>query len=734
MPQKPHVSKARDWLSARWRLTRLTDPAAAPAETSSFPATVPGAVQLDWALAHGLPDPAYGKNVFLYEGLEDSAWLYRTEVPEARVGPDECLVFVCAEVDYACEVRIGGVKRRAHEGLLAPLEVDVTDVPAGMPVEVLLLPAPKRHALPADRSQASHVTKPAVSYGWDWHPRLIAIGLCGDAGFEVRPRVHLRHVDFSYTLAEDLSFATVHVTIEASEPAATGAWRLLDAAGSVVLDSHKADGVLRSPRLWWTHDHGEPYLYTLEAELENGDTLHRRVGFRRVRLVMYPGQWEYDTSMPKSRDSPPITVELNGRRIFAKGSNWVSPDLFHGRVDAGTYKPLLELARGAHFNLLRCWGGAHAPKEAFHALCDEMGILVWQEFPLSCNLYPDDPAYLAELDRESRSLIRRVRQHPSLGLWCGGNELFNAWSRMTDQSLPLRLLNRNCYELDPLTPFIPTSPLYGMGHGDYRFRSRGRDVFQTFQQARCTAYPEFGCPGASPAGYLRTFIPPEELWPPRAGTSWETHHALSAWEGDLNSWLFLNTLEDYFGPSGSLEEMVERSAWLQAEGYKSVYEESRRQQPRCSMALCWCYNEPWPAAANNSLLNWPALPKPAYEAVKAACRPVLASARIPRFQWLPGERFTAELWMLNDSPEEQPAGTLAAEVVASGRRWLLGTWSFPGLAPQTNAQGPEVSLVLPKDVGEEFELELSVGSRVDCSSRYRLSARALRLPPFPAGA
>ena len=728
---QPHHEGRRSRLPGEWRLARLGSPDSVPAPGDWIPASVPGAVQLDWARARGLAELYYGCNLRALDGLEDSAWLYRTEVPKAARRAGERLVFACAGVDYECEVRIGGVRSLSHRGIYTPFEIDVSLVPPGTALEILVLPAPKRHALPADRSQASHVTKPAVSYGWDWHPRLIPLGLCEQAGFEVRPRVHVRHVDFSYVLSEDLASAEFRVTVECNDPAARVTWLLRDPAGGVAAQGRGSAGRLGNPRLWWTHDHGGPALYTLEVAVAGGEGATRRVGFRRVRLVTYPGQWEADTSMPKSRDAPPVTFELNGRRIFAKGSNWVCPDIFHGRVDAGTYRPLLELARGAHFNLLRCWGGAPAPREEFFAMCDEMGLLVWQEFPLACNLYPDDPAYLETLDRESRALIRRVRQHPCLGLWSGGNELFNSWSRMTDQSLPLRLLNRNCYDLDPLTPFIPTSPIEGLGHGDYRFRNRNRDAFEIFQRASCNGYPEFGCPGASPVEYLRTFIPPGELWPPREGTSWEMHHGLRGWEGDANSWLFLNTLSDYFGEPRSLEEMVSRSSWLQAEGYRALYEEARRQQPRCSMALSWCYNEPWPSAANNSLLNWPALPKPCYGAVREACRPVLASARIPRFQWGPGGAFRAELWMLNDSPGAQPGGTVSAELVAGAWRTLLARWEFPALAPQQNLRGPDVGAALPGSGAEEFFLELSVTPRADWSSAYRLSLRAAALPPLP---
>jgi len=469
----------------------------------------------------------------------------------------------------------------------------------------------------------------------------------------------------------------------------------------------------------------------LEVTLPGDDVLRRRIGFRRVRLVMHPGAWEGVVVFPKSRENPPVTLELNGRQIFLKGSNWVGPDIFYGRVDGETYRPLLGLARGAHFNLLRCWGGAPAPKEEFFELCDALGLLVWQEFPLACNCYPDDPGYLDLLDRESRSLLRRVRQHPCLGLWVGGNELFNSWSRMTDQSLPLRLLNKNCFELDLRTPFLPTAPVEGMGHGDYRFQHNGRDVFELFQSAHCTAYSEFGCSSVSPVEYLKTFIPPGELWPARPGTSWEIHHGLGAWEADATTWLCAATLEHFFGPLGTLEDAVAKSSWLQCEGYKSIFEEARRQKPRCSMALNWCFNEPWPTAANNSIVNYPARPKPAYYCVQAACRSVLASARIPRFQWGHGEEFSAELWILNDGPGAREAGKLRAELVAGGKRVALGEWEFPAGAPFQNTKGPTVRAALPDAAGGDFLLELSVAPNASWSSSYRLSLRSGDLPRLP---
>jgi beta-mannosidase len=706
-------------IAAEWELARLGGPGDFP--TGWIPASVPGAVQLDWARAHGLPDPFVGDNVRAYDGLEDFHWLYRTRVPDVPLGEWEEMVFTCDGVDYACEVLLGGRTVLRHEGLFSGFELGLQGSHAGAGLDILLLPAPKRAGAAADRTQASSSCKPAVSYGWDWHPRLIPLGLWAGAGFVVRPREHLGHVNFSYALSDDLSRADVTVTVDEPRSAIAG-WRLLDAGGAQAVSSSAPAARLLRPRLWWTHDQGEPHLYTLEVTMEGGDAYRRQVGIRRVRLVMAEGAWAQQGGFPASRCPPPVTIELNGRAIFAKGSNWVSTDVFPGRVTPESLQPLVRLAKEANFNVLRSWGGGIVNPESFFDLCDRHGLLVWQEFPLSCNNYPDDPAYLAVLDRESRSIIRRLRQHPCLGLWGGGNELFNAWSGMTDQSLAVRLLNRNCYDLDPGTPFIPTAPIEGMGHGDYRFRDeKGREVYEIFQKAANSAYSEFGCPGPSPADYLGSFIPESELWPPRPGTSWQTHHAFGAWEADPSSWLFKATQEHYFGPAGSLEEMVARGDWLQCAGYQAIFEEARRQKPRCSMALNWCFNEPWPTAAGNAIVNWPSRPRPSYQSVRAACRPVLASARFSKFQWAAGETFSAELWLLNDSPTEIPAGEVEVVLEAGEAETRLPTWSHPGIGANRNLRGPQVRAVLPAAGTGEFTLRLVAGPEGRWSSGYRLS-------------
>ena len=703
------------------------------------PAVVPGAVQLDWAQAEEWSPYWVGNNFEQYRWMEDVYWTYYAPLPEVTLGPEDRLFFVCGGVDYRFTVSVNGEVRHTQEGMFTPFEIDLTDTASrGGEVRICIAPVPKSVEKPSDRAQANRSCKPAVSYGWDFHPRLIPAGIWQAAGLEVRPRVHLARAEVFCHLADDLQKAEVRLEADLSEPAEAQSlrWRLLDPAGTIVSDvpiplapgqPHVAQAVsLENPDLWWPHDQGTPALYTSQTELMDGSgtiiqEVRRRFGVRRIRLVMYPGAWSKPNTFPKSRSVPPTTFEINGRQMFAKGANWVSPDIFPGTLTEERYREMLTLAHDANMNILRLWGGAIVQKEPFYDICDELGILIWQEFPLACNRYPDDDAYLSVLNQESRSILRRLRQHPCLSLWCGGNELFNSWSGMTDQSLPLRLLNRNCYELAPQTPFLMTSPVMGMGHGHYAFRdpSTGEEAWQLFQQADCTAYTEFGVAGPAPRAVLESFLSPGELFPPRPGTVWETHHAFGAWMP--SSHLYLDLIEHYFGPSATLDEMIERGQLLQCEGYKGLFEEARRQKPVAAMALNWCLNEPWPTAANNSLLSYPCVPKPALAAVRDACRPTLASARIRKFSWRAGEGFDPELWVLHDGPDSVPAGTLEAWLRAGdGTETRLLTWEYPELAPNTNRRGPRVQFPLPAASDDPFQLVLRCRDNPALDSAYTL--------------
>ena len=701
-------------------------------------ATVPGAVQLDVARAEGYGPHARADNWKDYLWMEDRVWTYRARFARPELDRSR-LFFVSLGIDYAFEIRLNGRAIHHQEGMYTAVELDLTDdLQDDNELQIAIQPVPKLAGC-AGHAQADRSCKPPVSYGWDWHPRLIPLGIWDETFLEIRPSTHLVDARVGYRLDPDLGTAAVELSASYVGSASAVCWALRDPDGRELF-RREGRGDDRSvclresvvtPRLWWPREQGEQALYSSEVTLLDaaGSTIDRReqrVGFRRVRLVMNEGAW-YVPDYPKTRATPPVTMEVNGRRIFCKGTNWVNPDIFYGRIDDERYERLIDLACGANFNMLRVWGGANVNKRRFHELCDERGLMVWQDFPLACNRYEGTPEYLATLRQEATSIIDRLRHHPSLAMWCGGNELFNEWSGMTDQSAALRLLNALCFEQTPDIPFVATAPLMGMGHGHYVFRDphSGDEVFQSMPRAANTAYTEFGCAGPADAEVLGTIIPAEDLFPPAAGTAWEDHHAFGAWEAAPDSWLMLDTQRHYFGEPANLEELVERGQLLQAEGYRCIFEEARRQWPRASMALNWCFDEPWPTAANNSLISWPARPKPAYHAVRDACRPQMISARLPKFVWVPGERLVCDLFLLNDLPTPAERGELDVWIEGDDE-WVAAHITFDGTPPAQHAYIGSFDIEVPAWNRDRFALRIEVAGREGWDSRYTLLLRSGR--------
>ena len=542
----------------------------------TVPASVPGNAQSDWAKAENYPDHNIGDNFKMFDWMEDVYWKYSAKIKKPAIKNSERIYFVSKGIDYEFDILLDGCQLLYQEGMFTPVSIDITGILAEESnLDIIIYPVPKAEGRAKDRSEADECVKPAVSYGWDWHPRLIPSGLYEECYLEVKPAFHIRDAEMRYVLSDDLSVADVTLKVHIENPGVGRfkyendrpvpvedkpdqgklKWELFDKENKLVreyefecicgLSPEQEQLKFKKPELWWPNEHGEQVLYRSVFTLTdaNGnllDTKESRVGFRRCRLVPNPGA--VDRGFPLSSNSPPITLEINNCRIFCKGSNWVQPEIFTGTITRESYEPLVKLAKDAHFNLFRAWGGCMASKESFFDLCDEYGIMVWQEFPLACNNYKDKPKYLEILDRESVSIIKRVRRHASLAIWCGGNELFNDWSGMNDQSHALRLLNANCYELDRFTPFLPTSPVPGMGHGCYVFRydkwfvspklaaemPDGCDCLTAMVNAENTAYTEFGNPSASDIDTLKSIIPEDELFPPKPGGAWQEHHAFYA--------------------------------------------------------------------------------------------------------------------------------------------------------------------------------------------------------------
>ncbi|MDR2750468.1 MAG: hypothetical protein LBC41_07400 [Clostridiales bacterium] len=694
-------------------------------------ASVPGAANLDWANSIGMPEWYRDANFTEWSWMEDVFWVYLADIPKQALEQGQSLWLVSGGVDYQYDVYVNNELRYSHEGMFTPFELDVT-ADMGSELRIAAWPAPKDPlGVKNNSTEAAQCVKPAVSYGWDWHPRLIPVGIWEETGLLIRERGYIKSAEVLYSLSENLDLALLEINASISGEG-NARFQLYSPDGLLVVECD-ADQKPRieNPILWWCNGYGEPSLYSWNVTLyDNGQVLDKssgRIGFRSITMEMNEGGWQEPYGFPKSRSPVPITLTLNGVPIFCKGTNWVNPEVFTGCIGKETYRPLLNLAKGANMNLLRSWGGAIVNKDSFFDLCDELGLMVWQEFPLACNNYRGTPHYLGALEPEATSIIKRLRSRASLALWCGGNELFNSWSGMSEHSPAIRLLNSLTYSLDPLRPFLLTSPLNGMAHGNYIFKFEGQEVFQTMPKAHFTAYTEFGVASMSNLEVCLAATDMENLFPFKSNPITRAHHAFGMW-GPYDTWSRVDTIKSYFGPEDSLKELIDWSQWIQSEGLKCIYEEARRQKPYCSMALNWCYNEPWPAIADNSLVNWPAIPKPSYFAVADSCRPRLASARIPKFSWNPGETFEADLYLLNDSLEALPPGEVAVSLAFCGKTQYETRWAHNGTEANKNLQGPTVRFLIPK---EKLSPDAgSLNARPESKKKYEILTLRLESGPL----
>ena len=369
-------------------------------------------------------DHTHGENWQSYGWMEEAYFVYRTSFPDPRSAEFSICRFWSAGIDYQFEIVLNGKLVHQQEGMFKAIDVVLNDhLLDHNTLEILVFPPPTREMDTNDRRQASRSVKPAVSYGWDWHPRLIPSGIWDDTGLRVCQDTHFESVHVQALLSDDLQQGAIRCQVLGHNlSAAQCVCRVSDPTGEICLSQTIKMGTseghfelsIDKPALWWPHDQGPQHRYEVNLQLVNAqgqsiDSTCQRIGFRRVALTMNEGSWDIPQGFPKGRSPAPITLTVNGRQIFAKGTNWVNPDIFPGRITTENYRQLLDLAKEAHFNLLRVWGGGIVNKAAFHELCDEMGLMVWQEFPLACNNYPDDEHYLGVLESEARAIIQRLR-------------------------------------------------------------------------------------------------------------------------------------------------------------------------------------------------------------------------------------------------------------------------------------------------------------------------------------
>ena len=457
--------------------------------------------------------------------------------------------------------------------------------------------------------------KSHCSFGWDWGPRLPDAGLfrpvslVGVEQAEIRD-VWIRqiHREGTVSLSCDIAVESVCDTVCTCELKVTGP----KGDTSVSQLQRKNDGffggiVINNPELWWPNGYGSQPLYRVEAVLKaNGeiqDIQSRMVGLRTMKVNT--GADEYGSR---------FAHEVNGVEIFAMGADYIPEDCIRGRVNRERTRTLLEHCRDCNFNVIRVWGGGYYPDDFFYDLCDELGLIVWQDFMFACAVYPLTPEFEANVTAEIRDNVRRIRHHACLGLWCGNNEMEmfladNQWVRKPLQKTEYLIMNERIIpellrQYDPDTFYWPSSPSSGgdfdspndPDRGDVHYWEvwHGGLPFTDYRNYYFRYLSEFGFQSFPAVKTIEQFTAPED----RNIFSYvmEKHQKNAGANGKILQYMS----QMYLYPE-SLELLVYVSQLLQAEAIRYGVEHFRRNRGRCMGCVYWQLNDCWPVASWSSI-------------------------------------------------------------------------------------------------------------------------------------
>ncbi len=660
-------------------------------------ATVPGVVHTD-LLSNGLiPEPFYADNERVIQPVHEQDWQYRREFDCS--GGEGPVTLVCEGLDTVAEVRLNGNLVGQSESMFLVYRWDVTRfLQRGRNTLEVTFRSPLR-AAEAYRERYGllrsmhkeydeprlYIRKAQYAFGWDWGPAFPTVGIWRPIYLEVTNRPALTDV-WAKVLRADEKEARLAVSVELNGNTKglqlqVALWR----SGTKVAETRVAaepDAVtcelnVTNPDLWWPNGYGAPALYDLVVRLVgNGEVVDERrvrVGLRTVQLVL-------------QRDgAPAFAFKVNGREIFAKGADWIPADSFLPRVGRAKLETLLRYARDAHMNMLRVWGGGIYEDDAFYDLCDELGLLVWQDFAFACGVYPEDAHFLDLVRAEVEQNVRRLRNHPSVALWCGNNECEWIWRRETQEPVEHMpgyrifhdLIPEWLSQLDDSRPYWPTSPwgdpddpdseTTGNRHQwdiwsrwvDYREVKRDHSLFVT----------EFGFQGPANRQTLEQVLPEEERWP--QSRLFEFHNKQV--EGTERLFRFLAghlKVETDFG------RFIHAAQLNQALALKTCVEHWRSGWPRTAGVLIWQLNDCWPVTSW-ALIDSNLIPKAAYYWARRFFSPILLLVEVDdgvvftllndTFEAASGEL----LWQLRSTDGQQiTSGKLLVEVPAQTVRTI----------------------------------------------------------------
>jgi len=601
---------------------------------------VPGCVHLDLQAADRLPEFWWRDAEREIHWVAARDWHYRRDFAlDAELAEADELELRCEGLDTLATLRINEQELLHADNMFRCWRIDPRhalrdgtnriDIHFASPLPAMRAGEHRQHMAAwnifDERYQgASWIRKMPCSFGWDWGPMAPSCGIWRRIALrgwtrarlsDVHPRQR-HHVDGSVDLrvaASARHLGGYHGKLHLRA--------VLERDGTVVAEAEQqlageAQDLLlhvAEPELWWPNGLGAQPLYDLRVELRDDDGelrdhWQRRIGLRRIELLREDDEWGQS-----------FAFAVNGLRFFAQGANWIPADSFPARVSEAHYRHLLESARDAHMNMIRCWGGGIYEQDVFYELCDELGLLVWQDFMFACATYPSfEAGFLDSVREEAIDNVRRLRHHPCLALWCGNNELeqglvgdewtahqmsWSDYAALFDELLPAVVA-----EHDPDTSYWPSSghtppavgdrrkandPRYGdahcwdVWHGGKPIEHQRTWLHRFMSEFGFQSYPE-----------LRTvagFTAPED----RNLTSYVMDfHQRSVGRGNKTIFAYLL---DWFRVPKDFEQQLWCSQLLQGLCVQQAVEHTRRRQERMEGILYWQLNDIWPAPTWSSI-------------------------------------------------------------------------------------------------------------------------------------
>ncbi|MEU0274799.1 glycoside hydrolase family 2 protein [Streptomyces sp. NPDC006307] len=613
-------------------VTPLTDGWSLRHDGALLRARVPGCVHTDLLAAGVIPDPFVGQNETEIAWVGRQAWSYVTELSHGS--PHERTDLVFDGLDTAAAITLAGealgTTRNMHRGY----RFDVTGRTGSLEVRFASAydEAEAVRARTGERPNVypepfQYIRKMACSFGWDWGPTVVTAGMWRPVRLEHWSTARIDRVRPLVTVDGGTGRVEVRLRVERTE---RGAGRPLTARAAVggceaEVSFTGEEAVLRlevaEPRLWWPRGYGEQPLYDLEVTLlDEGsalDTWRRRIGFRTVGI-------------DRSADAhgTGFTFVVNGVRIFARGVNWIPDDVLPSRVTPERYRARLAQAAEANVDLVRVWGGGIYEDDAFYDACDELGLMVWQDFLFACAAYPEEQPLRGEVEAEARDNVVRLMPHPSLVLWNGNNENlwgFRDWGWKPSlagdswgEGYYLGLLPRIVAELDPTRPYTAGSPWSGSWdhhpndprHGTHHsWEVWNREDYAAYRANVPRFVAEFGWQAPPALATLRRALPGEELAPDSPGM---LHHQKAE---DGNGKLNRGIARHFALPEDDFDRWHYLAQVIQARAVASGIEHWRAHWPVCAGTVVWQLNDCWPVS------SWAAVdgdgrPKPLFHALR----------------------------------------------------------------------------------------------------------------------